>query len=52
MYNQALPRLLVTNADNAQKGDVKSIFGLLVQLYCAQDWPGRLPILYEKIPMP
>src|SRR6266478_10133575 len=41
-----------SDGDNCPNGDVKSILGLFVQLACAQDWPGKLPIVYEKIVVP
>src|SRR4029077_14705925 len=35
--------------DNEPKGDSRSIFALLVQLYCGMNWPGRPPTVYENI---
>src|SRR5258708_33169580 len=38
--------------DNGPNGEPTSLFGLVVQVPCAQLWPGSLPILYEKTDAP
>ena len=48
-----IPRACEFTPDgNCPNGAPKSTFGLLVQLNCAQDWPGKPPILNEKIAVP